>query len=450
MANNLINQDARDYYTSPELYGSYQFTPLETIIDQFMISYVGEDKIIPKIKRQNVKFHAMRGMQEFSFDVFKSFKGEEIVVPPSLQMVLPQDYVNYTKLSSIDSHGVKHIIYPTSKNSNPKNPYQNSAGEYKLTAAANLVIGSPTFALDGEYTHIRTGMFMVGVGVAGTATVYATSTENGVTTITIDGTGSNVVHVGNRTVEFFDSSGALELNQDTVVLSGVTWSVTAPDQRTLTAASAGDAAKVRVGSIASHDDFPFSVKVVDVQDDKILLSSFVSSIAGSGGNVTFISNETTSETWKKYKNNTNSTARSDSYEYDVWWRFGDERYGLDPQSTQINGSFYIDQLNGKIHFSADLVGKSVVLDYISDGVGYDNDNGKASDGFQVHKFAEEAMYKYIAHSILSTSRGVPEYLVMRFKKEKYAETRKAKLRLSNIKLEEITQILRGKSKQIKH
>ena len=74
MANNLINQDARDYYTSPELYGSYQFTPLETIIDQFMISYVGEDKIIPKIKRQNVKFHAMRGMQEFSFDVFKSFK----------------------------------------------------------------------------------------------------------------------------------------------------------------------------------------------------------------------------------------------------------------------------------------------------------------------------------------------------------------------------------------
>jgi len=36
------------------------------------------------------------------------------------------------------------------------------------------------------------------------------------------------------------------------------------------------------------------------------------------------------------------------------------------------------------------------------------------------------------------------------KREKFAEIRKAKLRLSNIKLEEITQILRGKSKQIKH
>ena len=36
------------------------------------------------------------------------------------------------------------------------------------------------------------------------------------------------------------------------------------------------------------------------------------------------------------------------------------------------------------------------------------------------------------------------------KKEKFAETRKAKLRLSNIKLEEISQVLRNKSKRIKH
>ena len=68
---------------------------------------------------------------------------------------------------------------------------------------------------------------------------------------------------------------------------------------------------------------------------------------------------------------------------------------------------------------------------------------------QVHKFAEEAMYKYIVHAILSTS-SYGQALVPRLTKEKFAAIRKAKLRLSNIKLEEITQILRGKSKQIKH
>jgi len=45
---------------------------------------------------------------------------------------------------------------------------------------------------------------------------------------------------------------------------------------------------------------------------------------------------------------------------------------------------------------------------------------------------------------------MPEYVVQRFKKEARASKRQAKLRLSNIKLEEITQVLRGKSKQIKH
>jgi hypothetical protein len=83
----------------------------------------------------------------------------------------------------------------------------------------------------------------------------------------------------------------------------------------------------------------------------------------------------------------------------------------------------------------------VILDYISDGVGRDP---------QVHKFAEEAMYKYIAHAVLSTTVNTPEYLVARFKKEKFAAIRTAKLRLSNLKIEELTQILRGKSKHIKH
>ena len=68
----------------------------------------------------------------------------------------------------------------------------------------------------------------------------------------------------------------------------------------------------------------------------------------------------------------------------------------------------------------------------------------------VHKFAEEAMYKYIAHAVLATRSNTPEYIVARFKKERFAEMRKAKLRLSNYKTEELTQIMRGKSKHIKH
>ena len=84
-----------------------------------------------------------------------------------------------------------------------------------------------------------------------------------------------------------------------------------------------------------------------------------------------------------------------------------------------------------------------MLDYLSDSLGTDSE-------MKVHKFAEEAMYKCIAYAIMSTRANVQEYIVRRFQKDKFAATRKAKLRLSNLKLEELTQILRGKSKQIKH
>jgi hypothetical protein len=57
---------------------------------------------------------------------------------------------------------------------------------------------------------------------------------------------------------------------------------------------------------------------------------------------------------------------------------------------------------------------------------------------------------YICHAILSTKANVPEYIINRYKKEKSATIINAKLRLSNIKLEEIAQVMRNRSKIIKH
>ena len=48
------------------------------------------------------------------------------------------------------------------------------------------------------------------------------------------------------------------------------------------------------------------------------------------------------------------------------------------------------------------------------------------------------------------SSGIQEYIVRRFKQEKSAKLRNAKIRLSNLKLDQIVQVMRGKSKWIKH
>ena len=69
--------------------------------------YDEEGKIIPKVKRVDVAFHAQRAIQELSFDTFKSVKSLESHVTNSLVLPLPIDYVNYTKISCVDNAGIK-------------------------------------------------------------------------------------------------------------------------------------------------------------------------------------------------------------------------------------------------------------------------------------------------------------------------------------------------------
>ena len=114
----LDNINQQDYYQGQE-FGDYQFVSLNDIITQFQIMYVGEDKLIPKAKRADIAFHAQRALAELSFDTFKSVKSQQIDLPPSLVMPLPIDYVNYTKLSWVDSAGIKRPLYPTKHTSNP-------------------------------------------------------------------------------------------------------------------------------------------------------------------------------------------------------------------------------------------------------------------------------------------------------------------------------------------
>ena len=69
---------------------------------------------------------------------------------------------------------------------------------------------------------------------------------------------------------------------------------------------------------------------------------------------------------------------------------------------------------------------------------------------RVPKMAEEAMYAYISHAIIASRINQPEYVINRLKREKSAKLRNAKIRLSNIKLNEIVQVTRGQSKWLKH
>jgi len=289
----LLGSTTQSTYYSGSDFGNYQFINLDTIITNFMYIYVGENKIISKVNRTDVQFHAMRALQELSYDVLKSFKSQEIEVPNTLVMVLPQDYVNYRKIARIGDDGIERIIYPTRHTSNPFAITQNADGVYQFTGD-DLTEQTPSDTL----------------------------------------------------TKFQETS-------------------------------------------------PVDYNLYDI-----------------------------------------------NYASDVEISVEGRRYGLEPELSQMNGSFYIDNLRGKIHFSSSLSNQTIVLHYVSDGLGTDAE-------MVIHKFCEEACYKHIMYGVLSGRSNIPEYIIQRFKKEKFAETRKAKIRLSNIKIEEFTQIVKGMGKQIK-
>ena len=114
-----------------ENYGSYAYTSLNDVINGFIATYVGEHKLIGDVKRTDVIFHAKRGLQEFSYDTLKSVKSQELSIPPSLSVTIPQDYVNYTNVCYIDAMGIKRPIYPANNltTSPYEVPLQDSSGQ---------------------------------------------------------------------------------------------------------------------------------------------------------------------------------------------------------------------------------------------------------------------------------------------------------------------------------
>ena len=283
-------------------FGDYRYISLNDIINNYMVAFVGDGKLISNVKKQDVLFHTKRGVQEFNYDISRTEKIQEIEVGTSLSIPMPQDYIHYVRFSFVDAMGIEHIIYPSRYTSKPSESIlQDDDYNYLFDVDGTLLTGTPV--INDRFTNFDNRKF---------------------------------------TGEFGEEDMSYDANTG------------------------------------------------------------LQKLTAQGG-----------------------------------------RKGINPETSQKNGVFIIDELNGKISFSSELAGKIVTIKYISDGLGTD-------DEMKIHKFAEDAIYKYITYGVASTRVNFPEYIINRFRKEKRAAIRNAKLRLSSLKISELEQVMRGKSKFIKH
>ncbi len=132
---------------------------------------------------------------------------------------------------------------------------------------------------------------------------------------------------------------------------------------------------------------------------------------------------------------------------DGFWCFDyavGKRFGLNTETANALPTFRIDNKAGVINFSSGVGGKSIILEYVSDGMEA-GDNSLVT----VNKLFEEYVYAYITYTLLNSKLGIPEYQVQRARRNKSSLLRNAKLRLSNIHPGRLLMNLRGQDKIIK-
>lgn len=137
-------------------------------------------------------------------------------------------------------------------------------------------------------------------------------------------------------------------------------------------------------------------------------------------------------------------ASDDASGYDVQFNYGNSRMGMDTAKANYNGWFTVDKPTGLMKFSSNVGSKTIVLEYISDGL-----ESSTLANIKVHKFAEAALYGYIEHQIVSRRLGVQEYIIKRLAKVAHIAKMAAKSRLNGLTFDELYQALRGKDKRLK-
>jgi hypothetical protein len=136
--NPLITDSEQTYYGGST--GGYRYISIEDIANNFMVGYVGDGKIIQQASKPDVLFHVKRGIQEFNYDINTLEKIQEIELPPTLTMAMPQDYVKLTGLFWIDSSGAEHPIPKSTTSSRPsKAIVQDTDYNYTYDGNGNVI-----------------------------------------------------------------------------------------------------------------------------------------------------------------------------------------------------------------------------------------------------------------------------------------------------------------------
>lgn len=136
----------------------------------------------------------------------------------------------------------------------------------------------------------------------------------------------------------------------------------------------------------------------------------------------------------------------------TWPKYEDENennnkngFNVDRSMIFDNGFFKIDTHTGVIRFGSDAKEKKILLEYITDGYSGMNDSQ-----IKIHKYASKAIDEFIYFELISRRINVPDREKRRARKSLNIAIRKMNNRMNPVREEDILQLLKAKSRWVKH
>jgi hypothetical protein len=101
-----LPQTPEQYYSNEDNFGSYQYTNLKDIIDSMLLEAQDDDSFLKNTPRSKLIRHAKQAIREVTRQVANDVIAIEVTVPGSLCWPMPQDYVNYARVSVVEYDSV--------------------------------------------------------------------------------------------------------------------------------------------------------------------------------------------------------------------------------------------------------------------------------------------------------------------------------------------------------
>ena len=152
----MSSMNPQEYFENEANHGSYSYVTLEEMVLNFIANYCGDGYLLVNPSRSRIIYQFKQGIKKFSMNALREEKSVELELGDTLDIILPPDYVNYTKISYVNPETGDLMVLSTNPNSpRATAPLQDHTAAILFDDNGFPLEGSTYFALLNDKVNQR-------------------------------------------------------------------------------------------------------------------------------------------------------------------------------------------------------------------------------------------------------------------------------------------------------